>query len=186
MTGRANRSSKIFRITGLLKPCALETAEQDCVTSVSREEGDQLSQEGLPAGTFLEVDYRREYLYPDIVSHVWGIQENCPKKNSTDEYYKLRYYRSGDRVGRTGAEAVFEDRLRGRDGKELVEVDAQGKAIRTLGREHESAGEDITLSIDISLQRQLQLTLFPKEKKEQLSSRNRNRRNTGTVFQSDI
>jgi len=76
----------------------------------------------------------------------------------------LRFYKSGDRVGRTGAEAVFEDRLRGRDGKELIEVDARGNTIRTLGRDHEVNGEDITLSLDISLQMAV-AEAFPKGEK---------------------
>jgi penicillin-binding protein 2 len=147
----------------LLKPCN-DTANQDCVTPVSREVGDALSSQGLPAGTFLEVDYRREYLYPDIVSQVLGYTGELTQKELDDSYYKLRDYRSGDRVGRTGAEAVYEDRLRGRDGKELVEVDAQGKVLRTLGREKETPGEDITLSIDIALQASAAAS-FPRDKK---------------------
>jgi penicillin-binding protein 2 len=145
----------------LLKPCS-DTGIADCVTPISREEGDMLLTEGLPPGTFLEVDYRREYLYPEIASHLIGYTGELSLDELGDEYYKLRYYRLGDRVGRTGAEAVFEDKLRGRDGKELVEVDAQGRIVRTLGRDREIAGEDITLSVDISLQ-QSASDAFPKQ-----------------------
>jgi penicillin-binding protein 2 len=147
----------------LLKPCT-NASNQNCVTPVSREEGDMLSSQGLPAGTFLEVDYRREYLYPDIVSQVLGYTGELTQRELDDSYYKLRDYKSGDRVGRTGAEAVYEDRLRGRDGKELVEVDAQGKVLRTLGREKETPGEDITLSIDVALQASA-AAAFPESKK---------------------
>jgi penicillin-binding protein 2 len=82
-----------------------------------------------------------------------GYTGELSEKEVNDEYYKLRYYRRGDRIGRTGAEAVFEDRLRGRDGKELVEVDAHGKIVRILGRDKEIPGEDIMLSIDADLQK---------------------------------
>jgi penicillin-binding protein 2 len=148
----------------LIKPCDDGSSIDDCVVPVSREEGDVLSQQGLPAGTFLEVDYRREYLYPEITSHIVGYTGELSENELNDEYYKLRYYQSGDRVGRTGAEAVFEDRLRGRDGRELVEVDAAGKVIRILGREKEVPGEDITLSLDISLQ-QAAAAAFPSGEK---------------------
>jgi penicillin-binding protein 2 len=67
-------------------------------------------------------------------------------------------------VGRTGAEAVYEDRLRGRDGKELVEVDAHGSIMRTLGRDREKAGQDIMLSVDIALQAKVAEN-FPKDQK---------------------
>ena len=146
----------------LLKPC--NTGGDDCVTPISRDEGDILSKKGLPTGSFLEVDYRRNYLYPEAISHVLGYTGELTEKELNDEYYTLRYYLSGDRVGRTGAEAVFEDRLRGRDGKELVEVDAYGAALRTLGRDRETAGEDIVLSIDAALQ-QTVAESFPKGEK---------------------
>jgi cell division protein FtsI/penicillin-binding protein 2 len=48
---------------------------------LSREEGDVLAEKGLPAGTFLEVDYRRDYLYPSSVSHLLGYTERLQKKN---------------------------------------------------------------------------------------------------------
>ncbi|HUD19883.1 MAG TPA: penicillin-binding transpeptidase domain-containing protein [Patescibacteria group bacterium] len=147
----------------LLKPCS-GTTDIDCVTPVSREEGDALAKKGLPAGTFLEVDYRRDYLMPEALSHVIGYTGELTPGELTDEYYKLRDYRAGDRIGRAGAEAVFEDRLRGRDGKELVEVDAHGKAVRSLGRDPEIPGEDITLSIDAKLQ-QVAMDAFPKGEK---------------------
>jgi penicillin-binding protein 2 len=146
----------------LLKPCTTEGA--DCVIPISRDEGDVLSKKGLPTGTFLEVDYRRNYLYSEALSHVLGYTGELTEKELNDEYYKLRYYRRGDRIGRTGAEALFEDRLRGRDGKELVEVDAHGTTLRTLGRDKETPGEDIMLSIDAGLQ-QTVAESFPKGEK---------------------
>lgn len=145
-----------------LTPCS--KASDDCVTPVSREEGDRLVTLGLPPGNFLEVDYRRQYLYSQSLSHMLGYTGELTAKELGDDYYKLRGYGRGDRVGRTGAEAVFEDRLRGRDGKELVEVDAHSRIVRTLGRDHEIAGENITLSLDLDLQRAV-ADAFPKGEK---------------------
>jgi penicillin-binding protein 2 len=146
----------------LLKPC-IEN-QTDCVTPISREEGDAIAKIGLPAGTFLEVAYRRQYLYPTMASHVIGYTGELTQQELKDSYYALREYRSGDRIGRIGAEAVYEDDLRGRDGKELVEVNAQGKVVRTLGRDPEIPGENITLSIDELLQ-QAVMDAFPKGEK---------------------
>ncbi len=119
--------------------------------TISKEEGDRLEKSGLAAGTFLEVDYRRQYLYPDSLSQVTGYTGELTDTELQDEYYQLREYRSGDKIGRTGAENYYEDKLRGRDGKELVEVDATGKMLRVLGRQEAIPGEDITLSVDTSL-----------------------------------
>jgi len=148
----------------LIKPCSAEETASECTTPLSQEEGEALSKQGLPAGSFLEVDYRRRYLYPEALAHVIGYTNEISGKELEDEYYKLRQYRPADRVGRTGAEAVFEDRLRGRDGKELVEVDATGAIVRTLGRDRESPGENITLSIDAALS-QVVADSFPKGQK---------------------
>lgn len=136
----------------LIKPCTGEDA-QGCTTTLTEEEGLRRQKEGLPAGSFLEVDYRRDYAYPAAMAHVIGYTGEITEDELTDEYYTLRQYRPGDRVGRTGAEVAFEDRLRGRNGRELVEVDAAGKIIRTLGRDKEIAGEDVTLAIDAGLQK---------------------------------
>ena len=42
--------------------------------------------------------------------------------------------------------------MRGTDGKELIEVDALGKEVRSLGQTDPLAGEDITLTLDSTLQ----------------------------------
>ncbi|MCX6792396.1 MAG: penicillin-binding transpeptidase domain-containing protein [Candidatus Gottesmanbacteria bacterium] len=119
--------------------------------TISKEEGDALATTGLPAGSFLEVDWRRQYVYPDSLSQVTGYTGELTDTELHDEYYQLREYQPGDKIGRAGAEAYFEDKLRGRDGKELVEIDATGKVLRVLGRQEAIPGEDITLSVDASL-----------------------------------
>lgn len=117
---------------------------------ISKEQGDRLTQSGLPAGTFLEVDWRRQYIF-DSLNQVTGFTGELTDRELKDEYYQLRLYHAGDRIGRTGAEAVYEDKLRGRDGKELVEVDAAGHILRVLGRQEAIPGEDIALSVDANL-----------------------------------
>lgn len=126
---------------------------QSCTTRISKSRGESLLQGGLPAGKFLEIDYVRQYIGDESIAHVIGYTGELSEEELKDEYYSLRKYKIGDRVGRFGAEAVYEEKLRGRDGKELVEIDASGKIIRTLGQDLELPGQDITLSIDASLSR---------------------------------
>lgn len=95
--------------------------------------------------------YTRIYPAGPSASHVVGYTGEITKEELSDGYYQLRGYRPADRIGRMGAEVVFEERLRGRDGRELLEVSATGEASRTLGRIEEVAGEDVTLAIDGSL-----------------------------------
>ncbi len=145
----------------LITPCEGE-ANRDCVLTLSKLEGETRKAQGLASGQFLEVDYSRDYLFGSSLSHVIGFIGELSQKELSDEYYTIRSYRRGDRVGRMGAEAVYEEKLRGRDGRELVEVDASGKITRTLGVDREIPGEDVTLSIDIALARVAQ-EAFPKE-----------------------
>ena len=102
-------------------------------------------------GNFTEIDWRRHYLYADSLSQVTGFTGELTDKELNDEYYQLREYHAGDSIGRAGAESFFEDKLKGQDGKELVEVDATGKMLRVLGRQEAIPGENITLSVDAAL-----------------------------------
>jgi len=108
--------------------------------------------------------YLRQYLYPESTAHVVGYVNELTSLELSNEFYELRGYRLGDQVGRVGAEDVFEEQLRGRDGKELVEVDALGNILRTIGRDPELSGDAVTLSIDANLS-QAVVRAFPKDKK---------------------
>ncbi|MBI5614470.1 hypothetical protein HY947_06090 [Candidatus Gottesmanbacteria bacterium] len=134
----------------LIEPCEVNPT-QSCTERISKSRGEALLQGGLSAGKFLEIDYVRQYLADESVAHVIGYTGELSEKELNDAYYSLRKYKIGDRVGRFGAEAVYEEKLRGRDGKELVEIDASGRIIRTLGQDKELPGQDVTLSLDLSL-----------------------------------
>lgn len=108
--------------------------------------------------------WRRVYPAGAATSHVVGYTGEITPEELGDDYYKLRGYRPGDRIGRMGAEAVYEERLRGRDGRELVEIDAAGSVTRTLGMIEEVAGEDVTLAIDRGLS-QAAAAAFPPDGK---------------------
>lgn len=150
----------------LLLPCANGdmSASSKCVSYVTKEEGERLQGIGLPAGNFLEVDYSRSYPLGAALAHALGYTGELTQSELREEYYELRGYRSGDRVGRSGVEAVFEERLRGRNGKELVEVDSGGSILRVLGRDKEIAGSNVMLSFDYDLSRVVQ-DAFPKDVK---------------------
>ncbi len=138
----------------LLYPCPTKSeGSKECSKIISKEEGEKISKTGLQPGEFLEVDYERTYPSGSDMAHLIGYTGEITKMELDEQYFQLRAYRSGDKIGRSGVEAVFEDRLRGRDGKELVEVDATGKLLRTLGIDREQPGTDVTLAVDASLSR---------------------------------
>lgn len=137
----------------LLRACEGEESQNGCTTKLTREEGERMLASGLASGEYLEADYQRHYPLDDALAHAIGYVGQLTETELASAYYQGRNYTLGSVVGRLGAEAVFEERLRGRDGKQLVEVDATGAIIRTLGQQQEEPGEDITLAIDAGLAR---------------------------------
>lgn len=151
----------------LVRPCEQteKTTESGaCVTYITKAKGEEMQQKGLTPGTFLEADYQRRYLDGESVAHIVGYTGEITDQELHQNYYQLRQYKPGDHVGRTGAEAVYEEQLRGRDGRELVEVDSSGRIIRILGRDPEIPGTDITLSIDSFISKTVR-TAFPHNEK---------------------
>lgn len=98
----------------------------------------------------ISVDSMRQYPYKDAFSHVLGYVGQITQ----DELKSPQYagYDITDLVGKSGIEEQYEDKLRGANGKELVEVDAMGKEIRTLGETDPVPGQDLTLTLDAPLQ----------------------------------
>lgn len=68
-----------------------------------------------------------------------------PQKDKNGFYYRTDY------IGRTGLESSYEGTLHGKNGQQLVEVDAGGEVISALTVERGTIGESITTSVDASL-----------------------------------
>lgn len=64
-----------------------------------------------------------------------------------------------DSVGKTGVEAAYESFLRGIPGQREVEVDAVGAEHRTTAVSDPTPGSDLTLTLDVAIQRELELAL---------------------------
>lgn len=109
------------------------------------ESGEQL------LGVEVDAETTREYRYGDLAAHVLGYTGEL-----NDEEYEQRKengYRLGDVIGKMGVEASYEETLRGEWGGQQVEVDGAGNVLRILGERPTRAGKDITLTLDVQLQR---------------------------------
>jgi penicillin-binding protein 2 len=62
----------------------------------------------------------------------------------------------GFRIGKTGLEKKFEDALRGLAGTSRIEVNVAGREVRELQRNEGVAGHDLTLTLDLDLQKKVQ------------------------------
>lgn len=98
----------------------------------------------------IEVASLREYPYKEATSHVLGyIGQISAEELGTPEFAN---YLGNDWIGKNGIERHYEHILKGIDGKQLIEVDAMGKPVRSLGRTDPVAGQNIMLTLDVELQ----------------------------------
>ncbi|WP_341880331.1 penicillin-binding protein 2 [Synechococcus sp. UW140] len=108
-------------------------------------------QQGNLQGLQVDQDYRRSYTYGALGAHVLGY--TSPITDAEYQYLEEKGYRIQDRIGRIGIEAVYENHLRGEWGGQQLEVNAAGEVQRVLGDKQAKAGKDLTLTLDLDLQR---------------------------------
>jgi penicillin-binding protein 2 len=97
----------------------------------------------------------RQYPEGEFASHLLGYigRINAKDVGRIEEADQELNYRGTDHFGKTGLEQNYEFDLHGVSGFEQVEVDAGGRAVRTLARTAPIAGNNLTLTIDAKLQR---------------------------------
>ncbi|NTU42330.1 MAG: penicillin-binding protein 2 [Nitrospirales bacterium] len=105
-------------------------------------------------GLFIETDVCREYPFGKVGGHVIGyLGKISPQQLKNPE---LQHFPPEAMVGQWGVEALFDSRLRGVPGERIIEVDALGRELRMIQEREPVKGEDITLSIDISIQKAIE------------------------------
>ena len=115
--------------------------------SIPREQAMELNQKDAK----LEISSKRYYPFKSTLSHVLGyVGRISPQEEALPEYAELS---TKDLIGKSGIERYYDTLLRGTHGKELVEVDAMGGKIRTLGTSDPIPGQDIHLTIESNLQK---------------------------------
>jgi penicillin-binding protein 2 len=104
-------------------------------------------------GVRVVVNARRDYPFGPLVSNILGYVYRI----DPDEYAKLKNagYQPDDRLGKTGVELTYESLLRGVPGEKVVETDASGREVRTIDERPAQPGANVTLSIDLDLQRKV-------------------------------
>ncbi|MEO5766210.1 MAG: penicillin-binding protein 2, partial [Casimicrobiaceae bacterium] len=97
----------------------------------------------------------RQYPLGEIASHLVGYIGRINDKDveRIGEWDETANYKGSDYIGKVGIELSYERELHGTTGWEEVEVDANGRAVRTLSRTPPVAGSNLTLSLDVRLQK---------------------------------
>jgi len=101
-------------------------------------------------GLEIEPYLTRHYPYGAALAHVIGYVARLDERDL--ERLDTSNYRATTHTGRTGIERHYEHRLHGTSGVERVETNARGRMIRVLERTDPVPGENLRLSIDLTLQ----------------------------------
>ena len=96
----------------------------------------------------------RQYPFGEMASHVIGYigRINDRDVDRIEQWGETANYKGSDYIGKIGLEQHYERELHGTTGVEEVEVDAGGRAVRTLSRTPPTSGNNLKLSLDIKLQ----------------------------------
>lgn len=111
-------------------------------------------------GAQVDVDILRFYPHGSLAAHALGYTQ--PITESEYDTLVVKGYKIRDRIGRTGVEAAYETHLRGKWGGQMLEVNAMGEVQRNLGDRPSESGQDLTLTLDLDLQRAAEQALADK------------------------
>lgn len=95
----------------------------------------------------------RSYPYGKVTSHLVGYMQKVTAEDL--EKHKGEGYTENSYIGRSGIEAAYEKDLKGKNGIEVYIQDENGERTASIARQLREDGKDITLTIDISLQKNL-------------------------------
>jgi len=106
------------------------------------------------SGIFVNARLKRYYPFGDLTTHNLGYVARINRRdaNKLELDGKSENYAATYAIGKLGIERYYEDILHGTIGNQEVEINNQGRVIRTLNYTPPVPGKDLTLSLDIELQ----------------------------------
>ena len=139
------RSSKA-RLGGAYRPVTVARYIQEATAFLLAEDAINLP------GVQLVLEPIRDYPSGALTSHIVGYMGHIPEDQLPA--YEEKGYLQNEQVGLAALETSFEDVLRGKPGRQTIEVDVHGRRVRTVG-DPDSAqpGHNLVLSLDLDLQR---------------------------------
>ena len=101
-------------------------------------------------GVSVDEGFSRQYRFGDMLAPVVGyVAAVSEAEDGNDPLLDL----PGFRIGKAGVEKSYDVPLRGAAGTTQLEVNAVGRTVRVLDRKESEQGVDLTVSIDLDLQR---------------------------------
>lgn len=147
----SERQEKFFKaIKGKrrFKPVELHTRLSDQQVALF-----SVNQHKFP-GIFVDARLKRYYPFADLTTHNLGYVARINRRdaNKLEQQGKAENYAATYGIGKLGIEKYYEDILHGTIGHQEVEINNQGRIVRTLDYTPPIPGKDLTLSLDIELQ----------------------------------
>ena len=108
-------------------------------------------------GVMVRDETRRIYPHGDSAGHVLGYLAEITAEQL--EALESRAYRPGDKIGAFGLEAQLDETLAGERGGTLATITPEGAIARTIAEKPARAGKDVSLALDIDIQKAAETTL---------------------------
>ncbi|MFH1860987.1 MAG: penicillin-binding protein 2 [bacterium] len=99
-------------------------------------------------GVIIQVTPKRNYIHGELCAHVLGYLGEINQK----ELKVRKNYKSGEWLGKSGIESVYDNYLKGTNGGKQIEVDVRGRQLQVLGVKEPMPGNNLFLSIDMKMQ----------------------------------
>ena len=147
----ADRQSKFFKSMKhkrRFKPVELHSRLSDQQVALF-----SVNQHKYP-GIYVNARLKRYYPFSDLTTHNLGYVARINRRDAKklEQAGKAENYAATYGIGKLGIEKYYEDMLHGTIGHQEVEVNNQGRVIRTLNYTPPVPGKDLTLTLDIELQ----------------------------------
>lgn len=114
----------------------------------------QLKERALSiSGVKITTESSRVYTLGKEASQIIGYVQSISAEELEEN--KGKGYNSNSVIGKAGIEKVYEEILRGKDGKEIYIEDENGKKVKTVAKQEVENGKDVKLTIDANKQKQI-------------------------------
>lgn len=117
-------------------------------------------------GVNISIEPIRFYPNKDVGAHVLGYMGKIASEYEINKYVVENDYNRNQIIGKVGIEGNYELELTGTNGYKYVEVDVLGRLVREVQKTYDGiesktsvAGKDITLTLDMDLQKKASIAL---------------------------
>ena len=120
-------------------------------TNITRESEQQIREQNAEfPGITIVTEPMVSYTSGTLASHILG---QLGRINEEELKGKEDIYEADDLIGKTGIEYIFEEYLKGKDGKKQIDMTVDGTVTEEYVVEEAIAGSDVILTIDANLQK---------------------------------